>query len=485
MSDAPAPALVRSLRRHRCAVDRRIVGAGTRPKTALTVCNVDRLTMRISSWGGMSADVRAFETPGFHSDLRQAARSRAPSPHVSRLVIGNLRSYGDEVLAVDGHYLQTLRCDRILNIDLPNHQVTAESGIRLLDLQDRLMSLGYVLPVTPGTALVTLGGAIANDVHGKNHHIAGTFGCHVREFELIRTTGESLVCSATRNTDVFLATLGGLGLTGVITWATVALRQASPMLAVNSSRFGNLDEFFSMDAESQDAHEYSVAWIDCLAGPRSLGRGIYSVADHVAGDGGTAPNGGRKPQRQLAVPFTLPVSPVNQATILALNTLYYRCHRTGDRYVHLNDWLYPLDSVQRWNRLYGRRGFYQFQCAVPADESRSAILDMLRIIARRGQGSFLAVLKTFGTRHSLGLMSFPIPGATLALDFPNRGRVTQRLLLDLHAITASAGGRLYPAKDGCSPPDSLSRGYANFEKFQGFLDPGLNSVMARRLRLTG
>ncbi len=403
------------------------------------------------------------------------------------LVIGNLRSYGDEVLCPDGHYVQTTRCDRILQIDTANDTVTAESGVRLDFLQERLGPLGYVIPVTPGTAYLTLGGAIANDVHGKNHHVLGTFGCFVRQFELQRTTGEVLICSPLENTEFFAATIGGMGLTGAISWATIQLRRmASPFLRVASHRFGDLSEFFALDLENKDRHEYSVAWVDCLAKGRSLGRGIYSVADHVST--GAQANTGRAAQRKkfrAGVPFRMPLSPINRFTLAAMNFIYYRLHRTGVRTVPFENWLYPLDAVNHWNRLYGRRGFYQFQCVVPPSSAPSAIAEMLETIAANRQGSFLAVLKNFGEKASPGWMSFPMPGTTLALDFPNRGQATEALLLDLYRITANARGRLYPAKDGCSPPDSLRGGYPNFTRFKALIDPGLDSMMARRLQLTG
>jgi FAD/FMN-containing dehydrogenase len=443
--------------------------------------------MRISSWGGMSGDVRSLVRPAFSTDVRHPFPAERGQSRPKYLVIGNLRSYGDEVLSPDGHYVQTTRCDRILQIDTVNDTVTAESGVRLDFLQERVRPLGYVIPVTPGTAHLTLGGAIANDVHGKNHHVSGTFGCFVRQFELQRTTGEVLICSPLENTEYFAATIGGMGLTGAISWASIQLRRiASPFLRAASYRFEHLSEFFALDLQNKDQHEYSVAWVDCLAKARSLGRGIYSVADHVS-TAAQADAGGavRRSKYTADVPFRMPLSPINRFTLAAMNFLYYRLHRTGVRAVRLENWLYPLDAVGHWNRLYGRRGFYQFQCVVPAQSAPSAIAEMLKTIAAKRQGSFLAVLKNFGEKASPGWMSFPMPGTTLALDFPNRGPATESLLLDLYRITANARGRLYPAKDGCSPPNSLRDGYPNFTRFKALIDPGLDSMMARRLQLTG
>jgi FAD/FMN-containing dehydrogenase len=434
---------------------------------------------RIRSWGGLGGEIATLARPAFSTEIGQQMSARSPGKW---LVIGNLRSYGDEILCPDGNYLQTTLCDRILQIDTHADTVTAESGVRLDVLQQRVASRGYLIPVIPGTAYLTLGGAIANDVHGKNHHRVGTFGCFVQRLELIRTTGEALLCSRSENPELFAGTIGGMGLTGAITWATIQLRRIdSTALWVESYRFRDLSEFFDLDLRNRDRHEYAVAWVDCAAKGRSLGRGIFSVADHATGAAAAPPH-----RRPIAnVPCYMPVSPLNRRTLSALNSLYFRLQRPGMKSVHCENWLTPLDAVQDWNRLYGRRGFFQFQCAVPASEARLSIAAMLKAVAATHQGSFLAVLKTFGDKVSPGLMSFPMAGATLALDLPNRGAATKDLLLELHSITASARGRLYPAKDACSPANSLEIGYPNFARFKRLLDPGLESLMSRRLQLTG
>ena len=442
--------------------------------------------LRIFSWGGIGGKITSLAMPAFSSDIRHRLSSAAAGGHGKALIIGNLRSYGDEVLCPDGNYLQTILCDRILHIDRQTDTVTAESGVRLDVLQRRVAALGYMLPVMPGTAYLTLGGAIANDVHGKNHHSAGTFGCFVQRLELIRTTGEVLLCSRSENQEFFAGTIGGMGLTGAITWATVQLRRVdSPLLRVESHRFRDLTEFFDLDLRSRDRHEYSVAWVDCAAKGRALGRGILSVADHAMSAAHPCGGATRNRRRISNVPFHMPVSPINRVTLPAMNALYFQLHRTGIRSVHYENWLNPLDAVRSWNRLYGRRGFFQFQCVVPWSEARSSIAEMLKTVAATRQGSFLAVLKSFGGKVSPGLMSFPMAGATLALDFPNQGKATRELLLELHRVTASVRGRLYPAKDGCSPSNSLEAGYANFARFKRLLDPGLESMMSRRLTLTG
>ena len=441
------------------------------------------MSRRVSSWGGMSNVALGWAQPAFSSDIKHCvAATRRPSGEKC-LVIGNTRSYGDEVLSPAGHYIQTTRCDRILHIHRENDQITVECGTTIDAIQRRLASMGYFLPVTPGTAFLTVGGAIANDVHGKNHHIAGTFGRYVEGFELVRSSGETLFCSRTENPEYFAATIGGMGLTGAITWATLKLRRiVSPLLTITSRRFGNLKEFFDIDDELSAGSEYAVAWVDCLASGRALGRGIYSSADHSNEESWTA-SSKYQDARSLSIPFAPPVSPVNHVTLHLFNSFYYRAHRTGSREIHFKNWLYPLDSLKSWNRLYGKRGFYQFQCVVPSNTARTAIPELLKAISFAGQGSFLAVLKNFGDQPSPGLMSFPLRGTTLALDFPNLGAKTRDLLLELYDLTAAAGGRLYPAKDGCSPEHSLRQGYPNFARFKQFIDPGIESRLAQRQQL--
>ena len=442
--------------------------------------------MQISSWGGLRREARDICTPAFSSDMRRILQS-ARGAGLRSLVIGNLRSYGDEVLCPDGFYLRTTRCDRILQIDVAGNTVTAECGIRMDELQRRLTPLGLMIPVMPGTALLTLGGAIANDVHGKNHHAAGTFGRFVRKLQLVRTNGETFLCSPSENPDYFAATIGGLGLTGAITWSTIELRRiSSPILRVASQRMRCLSEFFGIDDRNKEQHEYTVAWIDCLAKGKSLGRGIYSTADFIE-TSAPAPDPtpfGMKRLR-IGVPFSLPMSPVNRLTVGAMNSLYYRTQLAGVRYLDFREWLYPLDAVGHWNRVYGLRGFFQFQCVIPTRQAEQGISNLLKTIALCRQGSFLAVLKNFGGKSSPGLMSFPMSGATLALDFPNHGAATRDLLLELCRITLEAGGRLYPAKDAHSSPDSLKFGYPNFARFKTLVDPGIESMMSRRLQLTG
>jgi FAD/FMN-containing dehydrogenase len=326
---------------------------------------------------------------------------------------------------------------------------------------------------------VTVGGAIANDVHGKNHHRAGSFGCHLRRFELLRSDGTRLNCAPGENREWFAATVGGLGLTGVVTWAELQLRPVqSPYLDVESIRFRHLDEFFSLCEESERDFEYTVAWIDCLGRGKRLGRGILQRANHDS-----TPTAAAATERRLSVPFPLPVSLVNPLSLRMFNTVHYhrqpaRPRRTSE---YFQSFFFPLDGILHWNRLYGPRGFYQYQCVVPGAVGREAIAELLGIIAASGLGSFLAVLKRFGPVGSPGMLSFPREGVTLALDFPNKGERVKRLFEALDRVVMAAGGTLYPAKDGRMPGALFRGGYPRWREFSHYIDPASSSSFWRRV----
>ena len=335
---------------------------------------------------------------------------------------------------------------------------------------------GWFLPVTPGTRYVTVGGAIANDVHSKNHHGAGTFGCHVHRFELLRSDGSRRVCSRHEHAEWFAATVGGLGLTGLITWAEIELRRIPGVhIDVVNRRFVGLDEFFAHNAELEARHEYTVAWIDCLA---DKPRGIFMAGDHAETPGftGAPARGDGGP----AVPFKPPISLINSLSLHAFNFAYYHRPVPAQGRVHYAPFFYPLDGVRHWNRLYGRRGFFQYQFVVPQTE-RAALDEIFATIAASGQGSFLAVLKTFGELPSPGMLSFPKAGATLALDFPNHGEATLALFARLDAIVEAAGGRLYAAKDARMAGDFFQRSYPRLGEFAAYLDPRFASDFSRRV----
>lgn len=338
---------------------------------------------------------------------------------------------------------------------------------------------GWFLPVTPGTQFATVGGALANDVHGKNHHVQGSFGDHVIGFTLHRSDGSS--ADVQPSDPLFAATIGGLGLTGLVTAVELQLMPVrGPWMTVESLRFDHVDAFFEHSRESAADFEYTVAWVDCLASGPALGRGHFLRARHASPGTSAA-----RPGRSLAMPVTPPVSLVNALSLRAFNTLYF--HRQRQLRVrstqHYQPYFYPLDGIHHWNRMYGRAGFLQHQCVVPPDAARETIPALLRAIAASGQGSFLAVLKEFGDRPAPGLLSFARPGTTLALDFP-RSDAAFTLLDRLDAIVADAGGALYAAKDARMSPAMFRRGFPRLDAFLPHIDPAFSSSFWRRVMET-
>lgn len=425
--------------------------------------------MAATAWGRLGWPAAAAELA--------CTDRHAPLPPFDGTLLpyGNGRSYGDVGLNPGGTLLKMRGIDRFIAFDAERGELTCEAGVLLADILDLVVPHGWFLAVTPGTRFVTVGGAIANDVHGKNHHAAGSFGEHVLTFELLRSDGSRVVCSREENADWFAATIGGLGLTGVITLATIRLRQISgTAMAVKNTRFAGLDEFFALNAEAEKAHEYAVAWIDCLA---MTPRGVLMAGDHAEGNL-PAPDGAK---RVPLTPPSLPFSLINGLSLRAFNAAYYGKPWPAATRQHYLPYFYPLDAIHDWNRIYGKAGFYQYQCVVPPAAARAAIGEMLDAIAASGQGSFLAVLKNFGERLAPGLLSFPMPGTTLALDFPNHGTATLSLFERLDAIVRAAGGRLYAAKDARMPGDFFRAAYPQWQVFSRFVDPAFSSGFWRRV----
>ena len=415
--------------------------------------------------------------------LLPIASRHAPLPdEPSMLAYGNGRSYGDSCQNDGGVLLKARMLDRYIGFDPATGVIDVEAGVLLSEIIDLALPSGWFLPVTPGTRFVTVGGAIANDVHGKNHHRAGSFGNHVLDLELLRSDGSVRRCSPSENSDWFDATIGGLGLTGLIRRARVQLKRVTgPWLIGDSQRFGSLREFFAIAAASEADWEYTVAWIDCSAtGPR-LGRGIFIRGNHASAQAAisTRPPG----NGSLRMPFTPPISAINAVSLTAFNKLYY--HRpaavAADALWHYRPFFYPLDSIAEWNRMYGPRGFYQYQCVVPEAGAEAVLEEMLRRIGKSGLGSFLLVLKTFGTVASRGLLSFPRPGATLALDFPNRGERTLALLEQLDGLTREVDGAVYPAKDARMSAAAFQQYFPRWRDFSRYIDPKFTSSFWRRV----
>jgi len=391
---------------------------------------------------------------------------------------GNGRSYGDVCLNDEGALLAARSLDRFISFDPVAGTLVCEAGVTLSEILDLIVPCGWFLPVTPGTKYVTVGGAIANDVHGKNHHRVGSFGHFVRRFELLRSDETRLMCTPGLNADWFHATIGGLGLTGLVTWAEIALRRINNAWMVGDTvRFFSLEEFFQLSSASESEYEYTVAWIDCAD---AHGRGLFMRANHAPAQ---SEHLSPMPRRSLRIPITPPVALVNRLTLPVFNWAYFWKARTdvGHQVVHYDPFFYPLDSVLQWNRLYGPKGFLQYQCVVPARSAESSIHELLTRIGRRKAGSFLAVLKTFGTMPSMGLMSFPRSGATLALDFPLLGPQTFDLLEELDRIVLEAGGAVYPAKDARMSPAMFEKSFSSLDSFSSFIDPAFSSSFWRRV----
>jgi len=406
----------------------------------------------------------------------------------SLIARGNGRAYGDAALNPRGTLLMG-RNDRFLSFDPQSGRLTCEAGTLLADIVAAFVPLGWFPPVTPGTKFVTIGGMIAADVHGKNHHGAGSFGDHVESFDLCTADGAVLRCSATENPALFHATRGGMGLTGLILRATFRLNSIETgMIRQETRRAANLDEVMAQFEESQ-AWTYSVAWIDCLASGASIGRSLLYLGEHalvaeLPVDRRTAPfDIPRKSAKR--VPLDFPGWALNRFSIRAFNELYYRRGRPGTELVDYETYFYPLDALLEWNRIYGASGFMQYQCVLPKTASRAGMQALLRKIASAGAGSFLAVLKLFGRQE--GLLSFPMEGYTLALDF----RVTSEtlsLLVELDAIVHDHGGRLYLAKDARTGSKMIRDGYpglASFRALRHILDPQVkfSSLQSQRLDL--
>ncbi len=424
----------------------------------------------VSAWGRLSADPHAVIELSDRTAV--AAALAASRPGIAQ---GLGRSYGDEALNPGGTLWRTAGLDRLIAFDPASGRLACEAGVTLATIQDLFAPRGWGLPVLPGTRHVTVGGAIANDVHGKNHHLVGTFADHVASLRLQRTDGETIVCGPDDNPGWFAATAGGLGLTGVVVEVDLQLRPvAGPWLETETIPYDGLDEFFRLSDESAD-WEHTVSWIDCTrVAPL---RGVF-----LRGRPASRQDGAWKPRRR-AVPLTPPMSLVNRLTLAPFNRLYRTMnarHAGTRRIVHEQPFLFPLDAVADWNRLYGPRGFRQYQSVVPTESASAATAEMLSAIASSGEGSMLAVLKTFGPRWPTGLLSFPRPGVTLALDFRERPEL-ERLFERLDAIVAAAGGRLYPAKDSRMPRRLFEQGYPRFGEFLPYRDPGIASAMSRRL----
>lgn len=434
------------------------------------------------SWGNfpkVSPDIRPIRW--------RKNRIPLPEPPNTVLAYGLGRSYGDVCLNDGGILLTTRSLNRFIDFNTDEGILRCEAGVSLAQILELCVPQGWFLPVTPGTQFVTIGGAIANDVHGKNHHCAGTFGRHVSQFELLRSDGERLLCSPTSNEQYYAATIGGLGLTGLITWAEFKLKRIHHRaMQVENIQFNDLEEFFAISQQSDQYHDYTMSWIDCNSQGKALGRGIFFRGNHVAPDeipkDWKLPSINRLPPALRTLPINLPSFALNRWSVSAFNSVYYNQQRqkTVSKLVDYEPFFYPLDAIFEWNRLYGKNGFLQYQFVI-RDDNHRMIKKILQTIAASGMSSFLAVLKNFGELVSPGILSFPRPGVTLALDFPIKGATTFELLEHLDDMVHEAGGVVYPCKDARLSARSFQAYYPQWTDFAEYIDPSFSSSFWRRV----
>jgi len=432
--------------------------------------------MEMTSWGRFPR----IEAVG-HAPRNEAALRACVLTAGEKIARGMGRSYGDS--ALNHEVILTGGFGYFLDFDPKTGIITCEAGVSLSDVIDVILPWGWFLPVTPGTRFVSLGGAIASDVHGKNHHLSGSFCDHVLGFDLMMADGATIHCSRSENEELFHATCGGMGLTGVILRATFRLQRVkSCLIRQQIFKAANLAEVIDL-FEEKGAWSYSVAWIDCLAAGAKLGRSLLMVGEHA--EEGTLFRG---PARILSVPFDFPRFCLNRYSVSAFNHLYHRRKgaSTEEQAVSLEHFFFPLDSILNWNRIYGSGGFTQYQFVLPKAAGAKGLRAILARIAQSGRGSFLAVLKLFG-RGNDNLLSFPMEGLSLALDFKIE-RSLFALLDELDRIVTDHGGRLYLAKDARMPAGVFRRGYPKWEVFRGiretygFMDR-FNSLQAKRLEI--
>lgn len=401
----------------------------------------------------------------------------------SILPYGNGRSYGDTCLNAGGMLADMRGMNRILSFDPTTGIIEAEAGAMLHDIISHAAPFGFFTAVVPGTQFVTLGGAIANDIHGKNHHRRGTFGRHVEMLTLLTSGGRTRRASRSVSPDLFAATVGGMGLTGLILSASIRLMRV-PSLDIDQkiTPFRDLAEYFDMAEAADRSNEYAVAWIDQLADGANTGRGLLMTGNHAEYGARSA----ARPAARLSVPFQPPVNLLSRPFLKAFNAAYHwkKSRALGVQKTGHAGFFFPLDGVRHWNRLYGPRGLYQHQSVVPQGEAREAIPALLSAAREAGQGSFLTVLKRFGTLPSPGTLSFPRAGYTLTLDFPNRGQETLALLERLDLITVDAGGAVNPYKDARMGAHVFAASFPNWRRLEAFRDPAFMSDFWRRTAMS-
>jgi FAD/FMN-containing dehydrogenase len=407
----------------------------------------------ISGWGGWPKQEARTLVPNCPEDFSLECQNNH-----ALIARGMGRSYGDSANAAT--VLQTTYLDHFIAFDPRSGLLIVQAGVTLREVLEVTVKQGWFLPVTPGTSFVTVGGAVASDVHGKNHHFAGTFAQHVVSLDVLLGTGEIVTTSSAVLPDLFHATCGGMGLTGVIMNVTIQLiRIHSDVIAFTTLKANSLEEACELFNIHQAA-TYSVAWIDCLATGKNLGRSVIMVGEHMGSGRLEFPS-----KRSFAVPMHTPAALLNGMTMRAFNRAYWaRASHNRAQVSTLNSFFYPLDAISDWNKLYGKAGFLQYQFVLPSEGGVANMRTILGKIAEGGAGSFLAVIKKFGPGNQ-NMLSFPVEGYTLALDF----KMTGSLITSLHeldSLVIDMGGRVYLAKDAIMKEQSFKKMYPRWEEFQ-------------------
>ncbi|MBV8251104.1 MAG: FAD-binding oxidoreductase [Chitinophaga sp.] len=439
---------------------------------------------RLANWGNYPAIASEESTFTQEEQLRSFV-----SDNHELIARGNGRCYGDASLGK--HSISMLKYDKVLLFDTQKGILETQAGVTLDQLLDIIVPKGWFLPITPGTKFITIGGAVASDVHGKNHHVDGAFSNHIIDMDVITGTGETVTCSPTQHTELFWATCGGMGLTGVITRVKFDLKKIeTAYIKQTQIKAKNLEDVIRLFEEYKH-YTYSMAWIDCLKKGDAFGRSILIVGEHA--QPAELNDKQRKApltlpaKRKLTIPFNLPSFILNTLTVKIFNWLYYNKNlkREINNVVPYEPFFYPLDAILHWNRGYGKAGFVQYQFVLPL-EHKDGLVAILKRISDKGWGSFLAVLKVFGNQDSL--ISFPMEGYTLALDFPVRKGLFE-FLDELDEIVLQYGGRLYLSKDARMKQEVFWKSYPNAEKFASIVqqynpDKRFTSLQSERLLLT-
>jgi decaprenylphospho-beta-D-ribofuranose 2-oxidase len=460
------------------------------PARTSAAAPVPEAAARLSGWGRVDSTVARLARPGSSDLIASLLPAAGPGGVIAR---GLGRSYNNAAQNAGGLVVSMTGLREVLRFEPETGLLTCEAGASLEQLLTRFVPGGWFIPVSPGTRQVTVGGAIAADVHGKNHHRAGSFARHVIAFDLLTADGQVRTVTPESEPDLFWATAGGMGLTGIMLRATIQLvRVPTSQLLVDTVRTADLDETMACLAEADQCYRYTVAWTDCLARGAALGRSVVT-SGNFAGLSDL-------PARQRASPLAFraaalatapPVFPgglLNRYTVAALNQAWYRKaprRRTGELQ-SIGRFFHPLDGIRQWNRVYGPPGFRQYQCVLPA-AAQHVLASLLERISAARAPSFVTVLKRFGPGDE-GMLSFPMPGWTLALDFPAATPGLSGLLAALDRLVLDAGGRLYLAKDSRIPPELMSAMYPKLEQFRAVrasIDPDavFGSDLSRRLRL--